>query len=127
MDGPIPRNRSLHHRPGSSLRPRQQQRKAEKSWFTGIRHYGSVRYTNIYPGIDVLYHSQNGNVEYDFDLAPGADPNQIELAFDRDVDIGKDGDLILAAFALQHRPHVMQDGREIASEFQLVTTRRVQH
>ncbi len=98
--------------------------KTEKSWFTGIPRYGSVRYTNIYPGIDVVYHSQNGNVEYDFDLAPGADPNQIELAFDRDVEISKDGNLVLAGLR-QHRPRVMQDGREIASEYKLANPRSV--
>jgi uncharacterized protein (TIGR03437 family) len=96
---------------------------SEKSWFTSVPHYGSVRYANIYPGIDVVYHSSDGNVEYDFVLAPGADPNQIELAFDRDVHIADDGDLILTGLR-QHRPRVMQDGREIASEYQLVGARR---
>ncbi len=91
--------------------------KTEKSWFTGIPHYGSVRYTNIYPGIDIVYHSQDGNVEYDFVLAPGADPNLIELAFDRNVEINKDGDLILAGLR-QHRPRVMQDGLEIEERVQ---------
>ena len=96
----------------------------EKSWFTGIPHYGSVWYANVYPGIDVVYHSADGNVEYDFVLAPGADPNQIELAFDRDVRIGEEGDLILAGLR-QHRPRVTQDGREIASEYRLVSPRRI--
>jgi uncharacterized protein (TIGR03437 family) len=98
--------------------------KTEESWFTGVPHYGSVRYANVYPGIDIVYHSQDGNVEYDFVLAPGADPNQIELAFDRDVQIGEDGDLVLAGLR-QHRPRVMQNGHEIASEYQLMGRARV--
>jgi uncharacterized protein (TIGR03437 family) len=98
--------------------------KTESSWFTGVPHYGSVRYANVYPGIDIVYHSQDGNVEYDFVLAPGADPNQIELAFDRDVHISDDGDLVLAGLRM-HRPRVMQDGREIGSAYQLVGARRV--
>jgi uncharacterized protein (TIGR03437 family) len=97
---------------------------SEKSWFTGVPQYGSVRYKNVYPGIDVVYHASDSKVEYDFVLAPGADPDQIELAFDRDVRIGDDGDLILAGLR-QHRPHVVQDAREIASEYQMVGTRRV--
>jgi uncharacterized protein (TIGR03437 family) len=97
--------------------------KTEKSWFTGVPHYGSVRYANVYSGIDIVYHSQEGNVEYDFVLAPGADPNQIELAFDRDVRVGDDGDLVLVGLR-QHRPRVMQDGHEIASEYQLAGPRR---
>lgn len=98
--------------------------KTEKSWFTGIPHYDSVRYTNIYPGIDLLYYTQNGSVEYDFVLAPGADPNQIELAFDRDVRVDKNGELVLAGLR-QHHPQVMQEGRKIASEYQRVSPRRV--
>ena len=98
--------------------------RSEKSWFTGIPHYGSVRYANVYPGIDIVYHSSDGNVEYDFILAPGADPNQIELAFDRDIQIGDNGDLILAGLR-QHRPRVTQDGRDITSEYQLVGACRV--
>jgi uncharacterized protein (TIGR03437 family) len=97
---------------------------SEKSWFTGVPHYQSVRFKNVYPGIDVLYHSSDGNVEYDFVLAPGADPDQIELAFDRDVHIDERGDLVLDGLR-QHRPRVTQDGREIASEYQLVSPRRV--
>jgi len=98
--------------------------KSEESWFTGVPHYGSVRYANIYAGIDVLYHSVDGNVEYDFVLAPGADPKQIALVFDRDVRIGDTGDLIISGVK-QHRPRVMQDGREIGSEYQLVGARCV--
>jgi uncharacterized protein (TIGR03437 family) len=98
--------------------------KTEKSWFTGVPHYGSVRYANVYPGIDVVYHSSDGKVEYDFVLAPGADPNQIELAFDRDVHISDDGDLILAGLR-QHRPRVMQDGHEVASRYEVTGPRRV--
>jgi uncharacterized protein (TIGR03437 family) len=89
---------------------------AEKSWFTGIPHYDSLRYSNIYPGIDILYHNHRGDIEYDFLLAPGADPNQIELAFDRDIHIDPGGDLILGGLR-QHRPHVTQDGHEISSEY----------
>jgi len=97
--------------------------KTETSWFTGIPHYGSVRYANVYPGIDILYHSIDGKVEYDFVLAPGANPDQIELAFDRDIRIGGDGDLILAGLR-QHRPRVTQDGREVASQYQLTGPHR---
>jgi uncharacterized protein (TIGR03437 family) len=99
--------------------------KTESTWFTGVPHYRSVRYADVYPGIDVVYHSSGSDIEYDFVLASGADPNQIELAFDRDVHISDDGDLILAGLRLR-RPRVMQDGREIASEYQLARGRRVQ-
>src|SRR5262249_28099754 len=59
-----------------------------------------------------------------FVLAPGADPNQIELAFDRDVQVDEHGDLVLSGLK-QRRPKVKQEGREVASEYRLVSPRRV--
>jgi hypothetical protein len=55
--------------------------KDPKKWHTHVPTYGRVRYQNIYPGVDLVYHGgQNGQLEYDFVLAPGADPNAIQLA-----------------------------------------------
>ena len=38
-------------------------------WRTAVPHYGRVRYKNVYPGIDVVYHSTDRRLEYDFVLA----------------------------------------------------------
>jgi hypothetical protein len=38
-----------------------------------------VRYRSVYPGIDLVYHGQQEQLEYDFVVAPGADPKQIRL------------------------------------------------
>ena len=35
--------------------------------------------TAVYPGIDVVYYGNQGDLEYDFVLAPGADPRAIRL------------------------------------------------
>ncbi len=48
-------------------------------WRTNIPHYGRVRYRSVYPGIDLVYHGQQEQLEYDFVVAPGADPRQIRL------------------------------------------------
>ena len=96
----------------------------EKTWFTGVPHYGSIRYANVYPGIDIVYHSSNRDIEYDFVLAPGADPNQIELAFDREVHVDAQGDLVAGALR-QHCPRVLQEGREIASKYELTASNHV--
>jgi uncharacterized protein (TIGR03437 family) len=96
----------------------------EKTWFTGIPQFGSVRYANLYRGIDIAYHSSDNDVEYDFLLAPGANPEQIELAFDREVHIDGHGDLIAGALR-QHRPRVVQEGQEIASEYELTLNNHV--
>lgn len=49
-------------------------------WRTDIPHYRKVVYPALYPGIDMLYRSDNGRIEFDFLLAPKADPDQIRLA-----------------------------------------------
>src|SRR5205823_12924221 len=48
-------------------------------WRTNIPHYGRVRYRSVYPGIDLVYHGWQEQLEYDFVMAPGADPKQIRL------------------------------------------------
>jgi len=55
---------------------------ARSQWRTNIPTYGQVRYRNLYPGIDLVYHSTpQGQLEYDFVVAPGADPQTIRLTF----------------------------------------------
>src|SRR6185369_4318023 len=51
-------------------------------WRTGVPHYARVESKNIYPGIDLVYYGTGKQVEYDFTVAPGADPDQIRLAFE---------------------------------------------
>jgi uncharacterized repeat protein (TIGR01451 family) len=55
-------------------------------WHTDVPTYAKVRYSNVYPGIDLLYYgNQEGRLEHDFVLAPGADPNAIAIGL-RDSD-----------------------------------------
>ncbi len=49
-------------------------------WRTALPTFGRVRYTNVYPGVDVAYYRQGSGLEYDFIVAPRADPGQIRLA-----------------------------------------------
>ena len=54
----------------------------ETHWRTGIPHYAKVRYQKLYKGIDLVYYATPDRpIEYDLEAAPGADLNQIELAF----------------------------------------------
>src|SRR5258708_27149769 len=48
-------------------------------WRTNVPNYARIRYRNVYPGIDVLYYGSARDVEFDFILAPGADPRRIQL------------------------------------------------
>jgi hypothetical protein len=49
-------------------------------WRTNVPTYEKVRYQNVYPGIDLVYYgNQEGQLEYDFVVAAGADPSDIEF------------------------------------------------
>jgi subtilisin-like proprotein convertase family protein len=50
-------------------------------WRTGVPHFSSVRYTGVYPGVDLLFYGEPRRLEYDFIVEPGADPSGIRLAF----------------------------------------------
>ncbi len=53
-----------------------------KQWHTSIPQFAGVHYQNVYPGIDLVFYGSQGHLEYDFKVAPGADPSQAELQFD---------------------------------------------
>jgi hypothetical protein len=57
-------------------------------WHTGIPHYARVKYEELYPGIDLVYYGNQRQLEYDFVIAPGADPKAIRIAFDGLVGAG---------------------------------------
>ncbi len=48
-------------------------------WRTGVRQYGRVSYSGIYPGIDLTYYGNQQQLESDFVVAPGANPATIEM------------------------------------------------
>jgi uncharacterized protein (TIGR03437 family) len=47
---------------------------------TNLAGFLRVRYREIYPGIDLVFYGAGGALEYDFLVAPGADPGRIRLA-----------------------------------------------
>ena len=51
-----------------------------KKWRTNVATYARVKYSEVYPGIDLVYYGNRGKLEYDFVVAPGADPRAIKLA-----------------------------------------------
>jgi hypothetical protein len=51
-----------------------------KKWRTNVATYAKVKYSEVYPGIDLVYYGNQGQLEYDFVVAPGADPRAINLA-----------------------------------------------
>jgi hypothetical protein len=50
-----------------------------KKWRTNVPNYAKVKYANVYPGVDLVYYGNQGKLEHDFVVQPGADPRQIAL------------------------------------------------
>ena len=48
-------------------------------WRTNVPMFSQVRYGDVYPGIDLVYHGNQRQLEYDFVVAPGAEPRAITL------------------------------------------------
>jgi len=48
---------------------------------TAIPHYQRVRFRGIYPGIDLVWQAQAGDLEYEFLVRAGADPGCIRINF----------------------------------------------
>lgn len=48
-------------------------------WYTGIASYAKVLEQGVYPGVDLVYYGNQQQLEYDFTVAPGADPGAIKL------------------------------------------------
>jgi hypothetical protein len=101
---------------------------------SGVPTYARVRYAGVYPGVDLVYHGHERRLEYDFIVAPGADPGRIALEFEgtERLTVDRRGDLVLATTAgelRQPRPLIYQevDGarRAIPGDYVRLGPRRV--
>lgn len=65
-------------------------------WQHDVPMYGKVHMQGVYPGVDLKYYGHRGELEYDFVVAPGADPAAIRLRFDgAKPTLAANGDLVL--------------------------------
>src|SRR5439155_4054792 len=82
-------------------------------WHTNLHTYRSLRYRDLWPGIDMVFKGQGGKLSYEFVVRPGANPSDIRLAYQgaKGISLSKSGDLLiktpLATFSDQ-RPHSFQ-------------------
>jgi hypothetical protein len=94
-------------------------------WRTNVANYSQVRYQDAYPGVDLVYYGNQQQLEYDFVVAPGADPRAITLDVTADRDartaaspaasprIADNGDLLVPTNGAEvrfHKPVVYQTG-----------------
>ena len=106
-----------------------------KNWHTNVPNYSAVKYNGIYPGVDAVFHGDNQRFEFDFDIAPGADPRSIALEVDgaRKMRLNRAGDLVLAVDAthelIMNKPRTYQQSpegrREVAGRYVLAAGNRI--
>ncbi|MFN2510104.1 MAG: SBBP repeat-containing protein [Pyrinomonadaceae bacterium] len=85
-----------------------------RKWRKGVAAYSKVKYRDVYPGIDMVYHGSQGQLEYDFLIAPGRSPRRIKMAFKgmESITVDPDGTLVLGTAAgevRQPKPIAYQD------------------
>ncbi|OFW04364.1 MAG: hypothetical protein A3G20_02675 [Acidobacteria bacterium RIFCSPLOWO2_12_FULL_59_11] len=97
-------------------------------WRTNVATYAKVRYEEVYSGVDLVYYGNQRQLEYDFVVAPGADPNAIALEFEGadKLEVDAQGELVLHLGEEQVRfqkPLIYQEEngtrREVAGSYNL--------
>ena len=66
-------------------------------WITDASNYSKVKYVNVIKGVDAVYYGNEGRLEYDFVVHPGASPKSIQVGFNGtdNVTLAEDGGLWL--------------------------------
>jgi hypothetical protein len=102
-------------------------------WRTSLPTFARVRYSGVYPGVDLVYYGNERQLEYDFVVAPGADASRIRLHFTaRHPRIDASGSLVIEGAqgkVVFHKPLVYQDEagqrRAISCSFRLTANSSV--
>jgi hypothetical protein len=106
---------------------------SRSNWKTGAANFAAVKYEQVYPGIDLKYYSRERQLEYDFDVAPQADPSMIALTVEGadKMTTDADGSLVLKTAAgdvTWRKPLVYQQtetGRQVVKAAYCVEGNRV--
>ncbi len=105
-----------------------------QDWHTGIPTYAKVRYEKVYPGIDLVFYGNQQQLEYDFVVAPGANPGAIRLTLEGQskLRLNTQGDLLLGEKGREIRflrPRLYQqvagERRSVAGRYRLMASRQV--
>jgi len=112
-------------------------------WHRDVPQFALVQYQSVYPGVDLVYYGNQGQLEYDFKVAPRSEPSQIALSFsggsariDTAATSGDAGDLILATSDGDirfHAPRIYQpatsplanDEKDIAGSFRQLADNKI--
>ena len=103
-------------------------------WHSGVPTYAGVKYSGVYTGIDLVYHGNPQQLEYDFIVAPGSNPSTIRLRFEgaQKVALGGDGELTVRArngniTFLKPQTYQIKDGKRqpVEGQFRLLADNSV--
>jgi Beta-propeller repeat len=104
------------------------------NWRTNIPSYARVKYADVYPGVDLVFYGNQRRLEYDFIVAPGADPKAIALNVEgsRKLRVNSRGDLLVTISGGEvqfQKPLVYQqiggERREIAGNYAIAGDHQV--
>lgn len=98
-----------------------------KQWHTRVPQFAKVIYRHAYPGIDLVFEIRNGRLEYDFLIAPHANPNLIRVNVEGGTLHRTVAGDVLVRFGKHHdftlkKPDAYQPGNE-GHENQITTVR----
>jgi hypothetical protein len=93
------------------------------TWITAVPTFDRVVYPSVWPGIDVVYSTARGALEYTFRLAPHANPDDIRLMYEgAAISIARNGTLRVRTGAggfTDRAPVAFQGSSRVASAFAL--------
>ena len=95
-----------------------------RQWHTRIPNYARVRYHQVYPGIDLVYYGNQGELENDFVVSAGSDPNSIRIGLEgvEGLRLDRSGNLILKVDAGEvqlRQPRAYQGSKEVPVKYVL--------
>src|SRR5205807_5315160 len=66
-------------------------------WHTNLPTYGEIVYRDLWPGINLLFRGDSGQLTYEFSVRPGARVKDIRLAYRgaKKLSVDKDGNLMI--------------------------------
>ncbi len=86
--------------------------------------WNTIRYQDVYPGIDLVFYYNNGKLKYDFEVEPNADPSNIKILYkgQKNISINENNDAVISILGgeiVEESLVVLQNGKEIPSRFLL--------
>lgn len=81
------------------------------AWHTDMAMFGEVRYSGVWPGVELSYRAEAGRVKAEYTVAPGARPEEIALRYNGSTRIEADGTLRIQADGgefVEEKPFVYQ-------------------